>query len=123
MIRSLINLTLLAIVWVLLSGAGVVLGEGFAPDWDGTWWQVSLAVVGGLIAGFLALIAPSGVGVRESAIALWLSNLGMDPVIAVAIAVALRIVMTVSELLWAAGGILVVWRRPPTEMIEPGNTG
>lgn len=106
-----INLTLLATVWVLLASSGHALVTGFEPDWDGTWGQCAVAVIGGLIAGFLVLIAPSGAGVRESTIAVWLTSMGVLPLTSIAIVIALRIVMTAGELLWAAAGMLLALRK------------
>ncbi|MEX5728356.1 uncharacterized membrane protein YbhN (UPF0104 family) [Rhodovulum iodosum] len=107
------NLTLLAVVWLLLSSCGHLIVTGFAPDWNGTWGQSAAATLGGLIAGFLVLIAPSGAGVRESTIAIWLTAVGVDPVVAIAIVIALRVTMTLGELLWAAAGLLLFARTSP----------
>jgi len=110
----LINLTLLTIVWVLLASCGNLLALGFAPEWDSTWSQSAMATIGGLVAGFLVLIAPSGAGVRESTISLWLANLGIAPITTIAIVIALRIIMTAGDLLWATAGLLLTLRTSPT---------
>lgn len=109
-LRVVVNLTLLGSVWILLGTSGYVLINGFAPDWNGTWSDSTVAVIGGLVAGFVVLIAPSGAGVREATISLWLTDMGVLPVAAIAIVVALRIVMTVGELIWAAAGMLIALR-------------
>ncbi|MCV6594661.1 MAG: lysylphosphatidylglycerol synthase domain-containing protein [Silicimonas sp.] len=104
----LLNLLLLAACWLLFATGGYVLALGFAPDWTGSWAQATTAALTGLIAGFLVLIAPSGVGVRESAISVSLGSMGVEPVAAVALALALRLAMTLSELVWAGLGALVL---------------
>jgi len=109
----LINLSLLATVWVLLASCGHLLVLGFAPEWGGTWGQSAAATIGGLIAGFLVLIAPSGAGVRESTISLWLTGFGVSPVASIAIVIALRLVMTAGDLLWAGAGLLLTLQKSP----------
>ncbi len=109
-----INFILLALVWLMFGTTGYVLVQGFAPEWTGTWAQVAAATIGGLIAGFLVLIAPSGAGVRESTISIWLTFIGISPVASIALAVALRIIMTAGEFLLAAFGALMVLRSPTT---------
>lgn len=106
---TLVILTLLVTVWIMLASSAFALIDGFAPGWNGNWALSSIAVIGGLMAGFLVLIAPSGAGVRESAISLGLTELGVAAVTSIAIVVWLRIVMTIAELFWAAIGMAVIW--------------
>ena len=108
-----LNLFLLALVWILFGTCGYALAKGFAPDWAGSWTQAAAATLGGLIAGFLVLIAPSGAGVRESTISVWLTSVGIAPIAAIALALALRLAMTVGELIWAAVGAALVIRPTP----------
>ena len=105
-----VNLGLLGLTWVLLATCGHLLVAGFAPDWPGTWAQSAAATIGGLIAGFLVLIAPSGAGVREATISVWLTSYGVEPVATLAVVVALRIAMTLGDLIWALIGLILMPR-------------
>lgn len=115
-----LNLCLLALVWLAFGTAGYVLVQGFAPEWAGSWAQVAMATIGGLIAGFLVLIAPSGAGIRESTISVWLASMGISPIASIAMAVALRVIMTAGELLWAAFGALLILRTDKAPMRHKG---
>lgn len=105
-----IMLSILVWVWLLFASAGHLLALGFSPAWVGAWPQTAAAVLAGLLAGFLVLIVPSGAGVRESTIAVWLVAEGVSAPSALLVAVSLRVVMTLGELLWAALGALIVLR-------------
>ncbi|MCA0044244.1 hypothetical protein [Celeribacter litoreus] len=104
------NLLLLALVWLGFGTSGHVLLRGFAPDWSGSWTQSTTATIGGLIAGFLVLIAPSGAGVREATTSVWLTHFGVSPIVSIAFVITLRITMTLSEFLWAGLGAFVLSR-------------
>lgn len=56
-------------------------------------------------AGFLFLVAPAGIGVREAALVLALSPV-LDQPAALAVALLSRAVMTVGDVLWAGAGSL-----------------
>ncbi|MDJ0918879.1 MAG: hypothetical protein QNJ05_14025 [Woeseiaceae bacterium] len=107
-----INLTLLALTWVMLASSGYQVVKGFSAEWSGTWGQSSVAIISGHLAGFVVLVAPSGVGVRESTIALLLTGQGVMAATAIAIVVAFRIVLTIGELIWAGAGMLIALRKP-----------
>jgi uncharacterized membrane protein YbhN (UPF0104 family) len=102
------NFGFLAATWVLLATAGYYIAIGVQPGWDGTWADSSTAILGGIIAGFFVLIAPSGAGVRESAIIVLLTQFDIEPAAAIAIAIALRLAMTAGELLWALLGAVIL---------------
>lgn len=102
-----INLTMQGMVWILLSTSAHIIVIGFSPEWTGTWSESTTAVIGGIMVGFLVFIVPSGAGVREAAISVSLTSFGIDPVVSVVIAVALRVAMIAGELVWAALGLLV----------------
>lgn len=60
--------------------------------------------------GFLVLPAPGGLGVREAMLALLLGRHGVEPAVAVAASLVIRILQLAVEAALAAWGI-IVWRR------------
>src|SRR5262245_19931055 len=66
------------------------------------------------VAGFLALVVPSGVGVREYVLLNLLANEGAEPILALAV-LLLRLVWTAAELLIAA----VLWCMPARSSAAP----
>ncbi len=100
-----VNLSLMGATWLLLATCGYLMVLGFQPTWAGTWGQSAAASLGGFLIGFLVLITPSGAGVREAAIAVGLGQVGVEPAVAIVTVIALRVVMTAGELLWALIGL------------------
>jgi uncharacterized membrane protein YbhN (UPF0104 family) len=80
-------------VWVLTVGVGAPAGESLGLCLSG----VALAMT----AGFLVVIAPSGIGVREGVFVAALSPV-LPPREALAVALAARLVFTVADLIAAA---------------------
>ncbi len=68
-------------------------------------------------AGFLVVIAPGGVGVREAAL-----TVALGPVLAsgapLVVALASRVVMTVADLTWAGAAVLLGSRHPAVDKAE-----
>lgn len=105
------NLCLMGLTWILLATSGHEVIKGFSPEWDGSWELSVFTIISGYLAGFIVLLAPSGVGVRESTIALLLTSQGVFPATAIAIVVAFRIIATIGELIWAGTGMLIALRK------------
>lgn len=103
--RGLIGLTLLGIAdWIIWGAAFAAFAYGVAGSGVG----LDPAITGSLVAsysiaytiGFLALITPSGFGVREGAFLLLLAP-RIDPAVIAVLALAMRVWTTVGELLLA----------------------
>jgi len=86
-----------------------VLIGGFDPTWQGSWAQSSVATASGLLAGFIVVMVPSGIGVRESTTSLLLTEMGVNPAASLVVVVALRVLMTTCELIWSGLGGLSYW--------------
>jgi hypothetical protein len=88
--------------WLLVRAAG---GSGF--------FLATGAYALAFTAGFLVVIAPGGVGVREAAL-----TVALGPVIPAPLVVALasRVVMTVADLAWAGAAVLLGTRHPAAEL-------
>lgn len=86
--------------WLLVRAAG---GSGF--------FLSTGAYALAFTAGLLVVIAPGGVGVREAAL-----TVALGPVLPAGapliVALASRVVMTVADLLWAGGAVLLGSRHP-----------
>lgn len=85
--RALVTTFLLAvIVWALVSSSFAVLLYTVEGAQAVPFWQVTGAYAAGYLGGFLALFAPSGIGVSEGVTAVLLGPyIGIDNVLAVAI--------------------------------------
>jgi uncharacterized membrane protein YbhN (UPF0104 family) len=89
--------------WLLVRAAG---GSGL--------FLASGAYALAFTAGFLVVIAPGGVGVREAAL-----TVALGPVLPVGaplvVALASRVVMTIADLAWAGAAVLLGTRHPVLE--------
>ncbi|MDN3355509.1 lysylphosphatidylglycerol synthase transmembrane domain-containing protein [Actinomadura sp. DC4] len=92
--------------WLLVRAAG---GSGF--------FLATGAYALAFTAGFLVVIAPGGVGVREAAL-----TVALGPVLAsgapLVVALASRVVMTVADLAWAGAAVLLGSRHPAVDEAE-----
>jgi uncharacterized membrane protein YbhN (UPF0104 family) len=92
--------------WLLVRAAG---GSGF--------FLATGAYALAFTAGFLVVIAPGGVGVREAAL-----TVALGPVLAtgapLVVALVSRVVMTVADLAWAGSAVLLGSRHPAVEEAE-----
>jgi hypothetical protein len=70
------------------------------------------------VIGYLSLLTPSGLGVREGILALLLTEVFAAPLPTV-IAIVARLWMVLAELL-GAGVALVMWRRRKPSAKQPG---
>jgi hypothetical protein len=100
-----------AVAWVGYGGALWLLARGLLPD-AGLGLLPAIAVfTASYLAGFLALFAPGGIGVREGLFILMLQGpIGIGA--ATALAVASRLLLTVTELGAAAPFLLFSRGRP-----------
>jgi hypothetical protein len=91
------SLAVNALAWVGYGIAFLVLARGLTPDASLGWSQATTVFTISYLVGLVALFAPGGVGVRESAFTLLLAPpLGLK--LAVALALATRVLLTVTEL-------------------------
>lgn len=99
-----------AATWCWVGFGVFLLARSLAPALPASaWWPLTGAFALSVCAGFLALFAPAGIGVREAVLVLGLQA-WLDPVEAVFVAVAARLLATVAELL-VIGGAHLVGRR------------
>lgn len=100
------SLAVNAVAWAGYGVAFLVLARGLTPEAALRWSQATTVFTISYLVGLVALFAPGGVGVRESAFTLLLAPpLGLK--LAVALALATRILLTVTELGAAAPFLLV----------------
>ncbi len=101
-------------VWALLQGALAA-----PPSWDASTWARCTGAIGlAYVAGFLALLWPGGLGVREYFLLHLLAFAGPAAVVAAAV-LLLRLVWTAAELVAAAALLLL---KPRDESSSPGGS-
>jgi uncharacterized membrane protein YbhN (UPF0104 family) len=84
-----------------------------------TWAHCTASVAFANVAGFVVVVAPGGLGVRESLLVILLSSFGPPGYIKLA-AILLRVDWIVAEALFTAA---VYWIKPGGERSEPPGTG
>jgi uncharacterized membrane protein YbhN (UPF0104 family) len=105
-----------ALSWVLYGVAFRVLAAGVLSRAPGAAGLYTAIFTGSYLAGFLAIIAPGGVGVREVVMAGALKGAGFGTGEAILLVVASRIWLTVLEILPAALFLIVrPLRREPAD--------
>lgn len=92
--------------WAAYGLAFVCLFRGLTPDAALTWSQASTVFTISYLVGLVALFAPGGVGPRESLFVVLLTG-PLGPKLAVALALASRVLLTITELGAAAPFLLV----------------
>lgn len=99
------------VAWAGYGAAFVCLARGLLPDVQLSWFQATTVFLTSFLVGSVAVFAPAGIGPRESTFVLLLTG-PFGPKVAVALALAHRVLMTVAEL----GGALpfLIRRRPKT---------
>ena len=101
------------IVWGLYGAGLSALTAGLAPDLGLGWAPATGVFAGAYVAGYVVLVAPGGLVVREGAMAaLIVGATGAEPGVAAALAVAARLWTTGSELLAFAAAALMMRTRP-----------
>jgi len=99
------------VAWVGYGTALWLLARGLLPDVQLGIWTAVAVFTASYLAGFLALIAPGGLGVREGLFIIMLQQpIGIGP--ATALAVASRLLLTLTEF-GAAAPCLLLTRRSP----------
>lgn len=93
--------------WVLYGLAFRWLAGALLPGLAGKWGVYVAVFAGSYLAGYLALVVPGGIGVREVSMAAALVRVGTDAPSAALLAVASRLWLTVLEL---APGLLFLAR-------------
>jgi uncharacterized membrane protein YbhN (UPF0104 family) len=81
------------------------------------WLECSAAVALAQVAGFLAVMFPSGIGVREYLLRHLLATTGPEALVTVAV-LLLRLVWTAAEVVWAAA---IFWIKPTNVAEPPGS--
>ncbi len=99
------------VAWAGYGAAFVCLGRGLLPDVPLTWFQATTVFVTSFLVGSVAVFAPAGIGPRESTFVLLLTG-PFGPKIAVALALAHRVLMTIAEV-GGALPFLIAGRRLP----------
>jgi hypothetical protein len=96
--NALVKILIVGLIsWVASSGSFAWLVKNSQGGWPISPFLVASAFPAGYIGGFISLITPSGLGVREGIIALVLSP-GMDRNEALAVAIAFRVIHSI--VLW-----------------------
>ncbi len=103
--------------WILYGLALSWLARGLFPATTLPWPTATAAFTAAYVVGLVALIAPAGVGPRESLLILLLSG-AIGPKAALGLALASRIVLTLVEI-GAALPFLAGYRRPPALRNRP----
>jgi uncharacterized membrane protein YbhN (UPF0104 family) len=88
-----------AVAWLLYGIAFMWLVRGIIGDAPGATWQYVAVYTASYVVGYLVLIAPGGIGVREGVMVSLLSSLGLaTPKQALLIAGASRVWLTILEI-------------------------
>lgn len=89
---------------------------------DASFLFCTTVFAGAYLAGYVAVFAPAGVGVREAAmIAMAEPTLGLEA--SVVLAVAQRAWITAFELIAAPGSVAALWRAKPSSRTQEGRAG
>lgn len=95
--------------WVFYGVAFAAFTHGISPRATGNATSYIAVYTGSYLAGYLALFAPGGIGVREAVLVLAMPRFGLLPAADAAIvAIASRLWLTVLEI----GPGLLLWTRP-----------
>jgi glycosyltransferase 2 family protein len=115
-----LGLAAAAVAWGILGVSAWALWRGVLPEAPAltvdTWARFNAAVALSFVAGFLVLVTPSGVGVREYFLLHLLAFTGAEPLVAVAV-LLLRVVWTAAEVV--AGAICLALGRAKAALAAP----
>lgn len=103
---TLVAFTTNAIGWGAYGAAFLCLVRGLTPDVQVTWFQATTVFAASYVVGLVAVFAPAGLGPRESLFVLLLMD-PLGPKRAVALALATRVLLTITELGAAVPFLLV----------------
>jgi hypothetical protein len=87
-----------AFTWVMLGAAFVLFTAAFVPGATAAWRFVAGTVAASYLAGYLFLLVPAGIGVRETAMVLLLQRVMPEPGAALVVSVLSRVWFTAAEL-------------------------
>jgi hypothetical protein len=97
-------------VWIAYGLAGVALAVGLEPDLGFTTGMgVIAAMTLSWLVGAVAFAAPGGLGVREAAMALALTELPGQ--LGVVLPIATRVLLVAVDVAFAATALAILWRR------------
>ena len=103
---SIANLYLYGLVWCFQGAAAWFSIQAIDPSLHFSLFDVMGIISAGWLVGFVAIIIPAGIGVREWAIAsLMVHYLHLPSTLAEFAAVTFRVIMTLSELAWLIIGL------------------
>ncbi len=85
------------IAWGAYGLAFLLLAKGLAPAVELSWVQATAVFTSSYVVGLVAVFAPAGIGPRESMFVLLLQGT-VGPKLALALAVAARVLLTITEL-------------------------
>ena len=106
--------------WLLYGVAFAWFARGVSPRATGNAWSYIAVYTGSYLAGYLALFAPGGVGVREAALVLAMPRFQLASATdAAVIAITSRLWLTVLEIL---PGLLLLRRRAGVERRDANHT-
>jgi hypothetical protein len=105
------------VAWAGYGAAFVCLARGLLPDVPLTWFQATTVFLTSFLVGSVAVFAPAGIGPRESTFVLLLTA-PFGPKVAVALALAHRILMTIAELGGALPFLIAGRRLPRVDTID-----
>jgi hypothetical protein len=112
----LLDMVLLLVRW-LLQGIGFLLVAHFIMPIEPSHYTLVLAAMPlAYIVGFVTIVAPAGIGVREGVLIALLSE-PLGPGFAAIFAVLTRLVLMTVEVLFASGSVLADWLRPPAAVV------
>jgi len=85
------------VAWGAYGLAFLLLAKGLAPNADLSWFRATAVFASSYVVGLVAVFAPAGIGPRESMFVLLLQGI-VGPKLALALAVAARVLLTITEL-------------------------
>lgn len=108
--------------WTLLGASFALFTAAFVPGALLQWRQLAGVMAASYIAGYLVIVAPGGLGVREGVMVRLLAGLIPAPA-AVLVALAHRLWFFVAEFLALGTFVLLPKRRPDASGIDSGGSG
>jgi glycosyltransferase 2 family protein len=100
-----------SLLWLLMGFSFTLLVRALIPLDNSMLLYLAASWTAAFVIGYLSMITPSGLGIREGVLLLLLSAV-LPGSVAAAIAILARLWMTVGELL-GAGFVLLTWRLKP----------
>lgn len=108
-----------AAMWLALGGHAWLIADRLAGPDGAPYLTVTGAITLAWVVGFLFVVAPAGLGVREGALVLAMAPV-LAPVDALAVALVSRVLMTMGDALAAGGAVLAHRRAAPVGTLATG---